>query len=265
VTEKKIRGKFYPLQTEEWVTLTAQLRYAEIKVLLYLKTLEPFGNAQRVNVSDTAQILGMGKGTASKALKVLQEKGLIELEIEEATVKVRKGFLQETRFPGGNGSFLEETRVSCGKHPESPEPIAGASSGDSVRDQDLIDKEDPIRSLSERENASKENSVSPIGDISDDDRTADPLWQEFASYEMRRLPQQPVSPAAWLARHGSTLSDRKFHNFRRAKSLGQRFPDAIASFRDREDSYVVELKTGEQFWLEDAEPELLARLEEVPL
>jgi DNA-binding MarR family transcriptional regulator len=75
MTQNKIEGKFYALKPEEWLQVTKELRYAEVRVLYYLRTIDPFGGRDlRVKVTDVATATGLQKGTVSKALKVLSDK-----------------------------------------------------------------------------------------------------------------------------------------------------------------------------------------------
>lgn len=124
--QNKIEGKFYALKPEEWLEVTKELRYAEVRVLYYLRTIDPFGGRDlRVKVTDVATATGLQKGTVSKALKVLSDKGYIDLEITEALVKLQtfpKGD-QVSRdgeeFPVMRESFLQYHQVSYRKHPRT--------------------------------------------------------------------------------------------------------------------------------------------------
>ncbi|MGI0494288.1 MarR family transcriptional regulator [Alkalinema pantanalense CENA528] len=103
------QGLHYRLTSEEWLAVSNDLRFAEIKVLYYLRTLDPFGDRHLdLRVIDIADALGMSKGTVSKALQVLSDKEYIDLEL--VTVRVRLN--SSKKFPVGN-------QVSCGK-PENP-------------------------------------------------------------------------------------------------------------------------------------------------
>jgi len=93
----------YRLTTEEWLTVSKDLRLAELRVLFYLRTLDPFGDRKlRLKVIDIAEATGLKKGTVSKALQVLLCKEFIDLEMITIQVSVKK-------FPVGN-------QVSCEKH-----------------------------------------------------------------------------------------------------------------------------------------------------
>jgi len=93
----------YRLTTEEWLTVSKDLRLAELRVLFYLRTLDPFGDRKlNLKVIDIAEATGLQKGTVSKALQVLLCKEFIDLEMIAIQVSVKK-------FPVGN-------QVSCEKH-----------------------------------------------------------------------------------------------------------------------------------------------------
>ena len=104
----------YRLTCDEWLQATQDLKYSEVRVLYYLRTIDPFGDRElHIKVVDVAKATGLTKGTVSKSLKVLSDKDYIDLEIEEATVTLKSranealvshknkksSFPQETGFP----------------------------------------------------------------------------------------------------------------------------------------------------------------------
>ena len=128
-SRQQIDNKFYKLQNEEWVKACRELKPAEKDVLYYLRTLDPFGDKELdLSVTAIANVLGKAKSTVSKALKVLDAKGWINIELVQIKAKVKsfptgnnvshrkQCFPQETpvsyrkpQFPTGNPSFLQET------------------------------------------------------------------------------------------------------------------------------------------------------------
>lgn len=65
------------------------LRPAELKVLYHLRTLDPFGDRELdIGVREMARTLNMSHSTVSRALKVLDAKGYIELELLKVNAKV---------------------------------------------------------------------------------------------------------------------------------------------------------------------------------
>jgi hypothetical protein len=132
----------YRLNNKEWIEVTSVLKYAEARVLYYLRTLDPFGDRDlRIKVTDIGQVLNLSKGTVSKALKRLDVENYIDLEITEAIIKLKtkvlnhddkaspeisEGFpvgnqvsYRKPLSPVGNLEVLQETLKSCRK-PLSP-------------------------------------------------------------------------------------------------------------------------------------------------
>jgi hypothetical protein len=89
----KIQGKFYPLQHEEFVSACQQLAPAQLMVLYFLRTLDPYGDGVEVSVSEIARRLStenkeVHRSTVSRALKALDKKGFIDLELLKVKIKV---------------------------------------------------------------------------------------------------------------------------------------------------------------------------------
>jgi hypothetical protein len=42
--QTKISGKFYPLKNEEWLDSINQLTHSELKILYYIRSLDPYSN-----------------------------------------------------------------------------------------------------------------------------------------------------------------------------------------------------------------------------
>lgn len=137
---KQLKGKlglFYPLTNEELRILGDILIYSELRVLLHLRTLDPFGDRKlQLTVTQIALDLNLRKGTISKALKTLERRGYIGIEITEATIQVHsQGIdLEALRaeahvFRRESKGFLQETSESHRKpqnptgNTQSPEPL----------------------------------------------------------------------------------------------------------------------------------------------
>ena len=81
-SKAKIQGKFYPLQNDEWVKACQELTPAQRDVLYYLRTLDPYGDRPlSLGVTEIARQLKLDKSTVSRALKALDQKGWIDLEL----------------------------------------------------------------------------------------------------------------------------------------------------------------------------------------
>ncbi|MFM6065048.1 MAG: MarR family transcriptional regulator [Microcystis panniformis] len=201
MTQNKIEGKFYALKPEEWLEVTKELRYAEVRVLYYLRTIDPFGGRDlRVKVTDVATATGLQKGTVSKALKVLSDKGYIDLEITEALVKLQtfpKGdgvsrdgegfptgntvFCDAGEFPTVPSGFLQETPSHCGKHPRTV-------------------GNDPVLEPSQGKESSTSKIIKTYLDfkktLSEDERAR---FFYFVRKETGKLPHPIIDIEAWLA------------------------------------------------------------------
>lgn len=80
----------YRLTLDEWLKAVDALKPAELKVLYYLRTLDPFGDRKHsIKVRETAHLLKMDPGTVSRALKALDQKGWIDLDLIEVSVRVK--------------------------------------------------------------------------------------------------------------------------------------------------------------------------------
>ena len=94
----KIQGKFYPLQHDEWLKACRELTPAQKDVLYYIRTLDPYGDGVELSVSGIARQLStenkeVHRSTVSRALKALDDKGFIDLELLRVKVKILAGGL----------------------------------------------------------------------------------------------------------------------------------------------------------------------------
>jgi DNA-binding MarR family transcriptional regulator len=93
-TENQVGSKeptllHYRLTSEEWLRACQELKPSEKDVLYYLRTLDPFGERDLdIGVREMARALGMSPSTVSRALKELDRKEWIDMEITSARVKL---------------------------------------------------------------------------------------------------------------------------------------------------------------------------------
>lgn len=90
---RRIEGKFYPLQHSEWLRACHELTPAQRDVLYYLRTLDPYSNGLDISPASIARALSsdtkeVHRSTVGRALKVLEEKGFVDLEMLEVRIHV---------------------------------------------------------------------------------------------------------------------------------------------------------------------------------
>jgi len=90
----KIRGKFYPLQHSEWLRACQELTPSQRDLLYYIRTLDPYNNGIAINTAEIARTLSakgrnVHRQTISRALKVLDQKGFIDMEFITVNVRVQ--------------------------------------------------------------------------------------------------------------------------------------------------------------------------------
>ncbi|MGB5636628.1 MAG: MarR family transcriptional regulator [Waterburya sp.] len=104
MSTKKILGKFYPLKSEEWVETVKQLTHSELKVLYYVRSLDPYNQGISLTPIQIAKDLStekskMHRSTVGRALKSLDSKGFIQMELLQVQIKVNpKGFLSQAEI-----------------------------------------------------------------------------------------------------------------------------------------------------------------------
>ncbi len=185
MTQTKIDGKFYPLQNEEWLKATQELRYAEIRVLYHLRTIDPFGQSDtRIKVTDIANITGLKKGTVSKALHTLSEKGYINLEIVEAIVSINS-FPIRNKVSHKKQSFLQETLTHHRKPPRT------VGNDRRLEPASAIDSKPP-----------KNNKISLSDSLSEEEREK---FSAFCLKKASELPKPPVLVEKWISKHLAEL------------------------------------------------------------
>ncbi|OUL23989.1 hypothetical protein BV378_20385 [Nostoc sp. RF31YmG] len=89
----KIQGKFYPLQHEEWLRACRELTPAQRDVLYYLRTLDPYSTGLEISPARIAKDLSseekpVHRSTVGRALKVLDDKGFIDMELLKVKVNI---------------------------------------------------------------------------------------------------------------------------------------------------------------------------------
>ena len=194
--EQKNKGSlFYRLTHEEWVGTVKGLTGAEIKVLYYLRSLDPFGDRNlEYSITQIAKELDISKGATSKAVKKLDQLGLIDVDIVRVKIKIRTEQYKNAEFPIGNNvsysessfpidnaGFQEETEVSY-KKPKFPvgntQPPECLSDNCFNNSQTIKTYSDFIQTLSESERE---------------------RFFNFCQEKTKNLNQEVIDLEAWLA------------------------------------------------------------------
>lgn len=209
----------YRLTTEEWLAISSKLTRAELIVLYYLRTLDPFGDRPLdLKVIDIAEVTGLTKGTVSKALRSLHDQGLIELEMVTVRIRLNPSKLasakkfptgnlvssekpkpesksESEKFPTGNIEAPEETSSSCRKLPcavgnfHTPEP---SQNGDSGTPHTI--HTDPNLLKRERHEFF--------------DLEGEPIapYKDWLSRRLSKLPEPVIMPELWIDKYASKTS-----------------------------------------------------------
>ncbi len=177
----KIQGKFYPLQHEEWLRAYKELTDSQRGVLYYLRSLDPYSNGLRIRASKIARDLGISRQTVYKAIDVLEQKGYINKQDVEYTLKIQsKGFLCD--------SYSTATQLS--------------SEGDSCKSEATVvsvERQLQSESLTQQElQSSKINKTYSdfINTLSEEERAN---FLEFCEEKTKNLSQEVNDIEAWLA------------------------------------------------------------------
>lgn len=107
---------YYQLTSEEWLRACRELKPSEKDVLYHLRTLDPFGDKDLdIGVREMARALGMSPSTVSRALKELDSKKWIDLEITSARVKLHSQQALCGKVLPTDNSVAPTQQESCGK------------------------------------------------------------------------------------------------------------------------------------------------------
>ncbi len=101
---KKFKVNFIPFKSEEWLESVKQLTYSELKILYYVRALDPYNKGISLTPVQIAKDLStekskMHRSTVGRALKSLDSKGFIQMELLQVQIKVNpKGFLSQAEI-----------------------------------------------------------------------------------------------------------------------------------------------------------------------
>jgi len=209
----------YRLTLEEWCQSAKRLKPAELKVLYYLRTLDPFGDRWLdVQVTGIASDLGMNKGTVSRALRVLADGGDLYLEIQAA--RVRLSFFAprlsvDNLLSTDNSSCLQTTQVVY-RQPElctdnisplEPSPEAGSGTPHTIHTySDSLNKERERPETASPVEKPSEECFALTGEDSLEITTAYEAWLRNKA---QKLPSPPVLIEQWIASESLKPSNQR--------------------------------------------------------
>lgn len=117
------------LTNEDWVECFKELTRAELGVLYYIRTKDPYGERNlEIDCSELGKLLGIHRTSISRALEELVRKGLLDSKYSKATnrdsverrvrdhLKLQLGGLTEIVTPAGRIDLLAETEIIEVKH-----------------------------------------------------------------------------------------------------------------------------------------------------
>lgn len=111
MTEKHLR-----LTHDEFLAINDQLTEAELRVYLYLRTLDPFGDRKlTIDTSVISEQLGLVRRTVQKCLKSLESKKLIDWEVVVSKISTHSanvGSPSERRIAKRTQDRLGERRIA---------------------------------------------------------------------------------------------------------------------------------------------------------
>lgn len=216
----------YRLTTEEWLAISSKLTRAELIVLYYLRTLDPFGDRPLdLKVIDIAEVTGLTKGTVSKALRSLHDEDLIELEMVTVRVRLNPSKLasakkfptgnvvssekpkpesaiesesESEKFPTGNIEAPEETSSSCRKLPcavgnfHTPKLSEDRDSG---TPHTIHTDQTNSNSLKRERHGFFDPEGQPIAP-----------YRDWLSRRLSKLPEPVILPELWIDKYASKTS-----------------------------------------------------------
>lgn len=203
-SKAKIQGKFYPLQNDEWVKACQELTPAQRDVLYYLRTLDPYGDRPlSLGVTEIARQLKLDKSTVSRALKALDQKGWIDLELIQIKAKILsqgKCCSDATALPPDNSVASEQPARSL-RNEDDPDATSAIAT---QRARSLRNKQDLEPSNSEASNTSKtiKTYTDFIQTLSEGEREN---FLNFALEKCKSLPKLPELPLKWIEAHWQEL------------------------------------------------------------
>lgn len=225
--QSKIQGKFYPLQHQEWVAVCKDLSSRARDVLYYIRTADPYSNGVEITAAAIARELDCNRSTVSRALKELDAKGYIEMEILAAKVSVTgKGLLDvaEIQPRCNSAEAVAKMQHAVQKSNDSGKNATANANLQQPTLETLTPKD--FQSSKTSKDLSKTNQT-----LSEATRERNLiLWKnldenfksEIRSYAHQiaipRLPIKPTLTEAWISQHCEELGSQAMYDVEFQKS-----------------------------------------------
>jgi len=265
MTKAKIQGKFYPLQHSEWLRACHELTPAQRDVLYFIRTLDPYGEGLEVSIAQIARQLStdskiVHRSTISRALKELDAKGFIDMDLIQVSVAIKgKGIHctqtidnnrdhDATVLSGDNNRDHDATVLSGDNNRDHDATVL---SGDNNRDHDatgVIMTQQPrsLRNNRPPEPAPEADSGSLRSNktykdfkdsLSEGEREK---FLEFGLNKAAALPKPPTLPEKWIEKHHQEL----YEQFKRSPE-GKTVTSAIDwENHPKRDEWIAEIRIG---------------------
>lgn len=203
----KIQGKFYPLQNEEVVKIFTELTKSQASVLLYIRTLDPYGNGINIKASQIAHSLQISRNAVYEAIRVLGEKDYLMVEDIEYTMRLHhKGILNNPNSDScqcdTQASSEDDTKISGLQQP----------SGDDTSNSQMKNVTSGLKSAPKTP-TTKEVQAPKINktfkefkdSLSVEERES---FEKFGLKMASDLPDPPQLPKKWIAKNWEEIRDK---------------------------------------------------------
>jgi hypothetical protein len=282
---QKIQGKFYPLKSEEWLNSINKLTHSELKILYYVRSLDPYNNGINLTPAQIAKDLStdkakMHRSTVGRALKSLDRQGFINMELLQVRIKVNpKGFLAEEETTESKNVVATQqccdhaTQSAATQHRVQPRNIECSHATQNAATQQLKSE---TQSEQEVQNPKIIKTYSEFKrSLSEDEREN---FLNFVEEKIRNL-EKPINDIeAWLASKNaanqnrwevyySNYQERKIkersrcnkHDLGSASLTPAQKKQAIANFQNRHNLKNPEIESDEAEILQQKELEAKQR------
>ncbi|MBW4600504.1 MAG: hypothetical protein KME29_13130 [Calothrix sp. FI2-JRJ7] len=205
----KIQGKFYPLQNEEVVKIFTELTKSQASVLLYIRTLDPYGNGINIRASQIANSLKISRNAVYEAIRVLGEKHYLVVEDVEYTMRLHhKGIFNNS----GCDTCQSVTRVSSGDDANIPglqQPSEDDASNSQMKNVTSGLKSAPETPAVKETQAPKNNKTYKHfkDSLSDEERES---FLKFGEEMSKQLPKPPQLITKWIAANWEEIKEKWF-------------------------------------------------------